>query len=268
MPSWALFRILYAAALRAFAASRASLRVLSLTRTAGWSRTLSFSSSRWNQDDVTHTGQVQPHTSLELVFQPSHFFITFSQYWEKDDYRNVRFIDRQKLVCLISIETVSYIQLDYTCMYTWCLVDRSTNSLPSTLLLKSLWRSFGVATPSVMEELLWVIRRSTSTSTNQRYRTVDTVGEDLYLRRTRNCLATSLLLSYNILCYPCIYASLSVYIRPCGLYTPFINSQQHIHVSLFVEHRLEKCHVCHCIYMWHSNNLYMYNSELCGELVS
>lgn len=59
IPQWALFRKLtMSAALRGFAASRVSLRVLSLTRTAGWSRNLSLSSSKWNTDDITHTGQV------------------------------------------------------------------------------------------------------------------------------------------------------------------------------------------------------------------
>lgn len=47
-----------------FATSRASLRVLSLARNTGWSRTLSLSTtSKCNQDDVTHTGQVHLHRS-------------------------------------------------------------------------------------------------------------------------------------------------------------------------------------------------------------
>ncbi len=56
-------------------------------------KSLSASASHCGEDKVTHTGQVITKATRDI----SKVF-SFLQKWENDDYRNLRFIDREKKV--------------------------------------------------------------------------------------------------------------------------------------------------------------------------
>lgn len=65
-------------------------------------RALSVSSVRLKPDKVTHTGQVWLSAKLQTRFCVFDCYCSgnFLQQWADDDYRNVRFTDRTKVVRL------------------------------------------------------------------------------------------------------------------------------------------------------------------------
>ena len=69
-------------------------------RLASWSRSasvrsVSLSAVRWNQEKVTHTGQVSQTSHRSSVLKVVFLIL---QHWERNDYRNVRFVDKEKQV--------------------------------------------------------------------------------------------------------------------------------------------------------------------------
>lgn len=64
-------------------------------RGLGGLRSLSVSARWCGEDKVTHTGQVR---DSKITVKQVAMLLFSVQKWESDDYRNVRFIDREKQV--------------------------------------------------------------------------------------------------------------------------------------------------------------------------